>query len=776
MVSASLKPIEFASKATSELTIELATGETRESVDLSGLGVQQLAAEGYFQAIAYWLNEPLVPQNIYAQVLADTVAGRLKVLVEYERSPDPKKLLKFICSRLYQLNSNVIEGVHLIARAIGSGHTDWEQRVRIPSACQRKSLSTDKKQTVETQTVETQTAETQTTETQTAQEKLPQLMHESSRSKVARAVVHNQFTFFRAALMTGSATAAFLFGGLTELVMSERLSASVATEPAPVVAPWYDEETDATTVSYRAADRFPGRTVEAALETVAVIPHRDLVRPDDPTITLLFGGELGLNDFIFEEAQSLDQLFSELTIYSQADVAMVGLAEPLATASTSLQENFYHRTRPQAVQALKDGGIDIVNLASEGTLTYGEYGLDETLKTLDRQGIYRVGAGRNQKEAHRPEILEVKGQRIAYLGYNPEAIKAAKANQAGVALTNSKERLHILEDIRAIRPQVDWVVVNYRWGDLLGTDSGNANPEFSAIPEDWQQSLAHDAVDAGADLVVGYHPSQIQGAEIYRDRAIAYSLGDFVFSEAPLKDHDTAALRVSLRNQQMKVEFLPVSVRDSRIQMATGEQGTAILQGIRNASRTFDQPLHFPAVLKAPPVSSPNDTFIQSAPARPADPSLDTLPETLPALPNEPTDTVQPIPAEPLPDEYSAPSPEEDSIQYEAPAPHPTLRESEFLFSLEAERFEQAAPEPAAPEPAEIQTDAIAPHEEPLVGPLSAAPASTVPVLTAAAGSATRVLDATILNAPTSENIFESSTLMMPSQMLAERKALARAK
>ena len=739
MVSASLQPMdsvstaasEFATEPLSEFATKFKTEPPRESVDLSGLGVQQLAAEGYFQAIAYWLNEPLVPQNIYAQVLADSVTGRLKVLVEYERSPEPKKLLKFICSRLYQLNSNVIEGVYLIARSIGASHTDWEQRVRIPSTRQRQPLST---------------AENQTVKDQASQDKMPRLMHESSRSKVARAVVRSQFTFFRAALMTGSATAAFLFGGLTELVMSERLSASVATEPAPVMAPWY-EETDTTTVSLRAADRFPGRTVEAALETVAVIPHRDLIRPDDPTITLLFGGELGLDDFIFEESQSLDHLFSELNIYSQADVAMVGLSEPLATASTSLQENFYHRTRPQAVQALKDGGIDIVNLASEGTLAYGEYGLDETFKTLDRQGIYRVGAGRNQQEAHRPEILEVKGQRIAYLGYNPEAIKAAEVNKAGVALTNSKERRHILEDIRAIRPQVDWVVVNYRWGDLLGKDKEKTNQEFAAIPEDWQRSLAHDAVDAGADLVVGYHPSQIQGAEIYRDRAIAYSLGDFVFGEAPLADHDTAALRVSLRNQQMKVEFLPVSVRDSRIQMATGEQGTTILQGIRNASRTFDQPLHFPTVLKAPPVQIPGDGFIQGVPDAPSDIPLNVLlepsSEVLPVIPSEPIDSVQPIPPDQLPDGYDSPSAEEDIIQYEAPASHPTLRESEALFLPESEQ-----PKQAPSDPAELQTDAIAPYEEPLVGPLSAAPADAA----------------------------ESSVFIVPSQILADQKVIARSK
>ncbi len=109
------------------------------SAGLAGLNVRHLAAEGYFQAIAYWLNEPLVPQNVYAQVLADPSPGCIKVLVEFERAPEPKRLLKFVCDRIYKLNSNVIEGIHLVARAVGASKTDWAQRIRIPTASARKA-------------------------------------------------------------------------------------------------------------------------------------------------------------------------------------------------------------------------------------------------------------------------------------------------------------------------------------------------------------------------------------------------------------------------------------------------------------------------------------------------------------------------------------------------------------------------------------------------------------------------------------------------------------
>ncbi|MEM9091155.1 MAG: CapA family protein, partial [Cyanobacteria bacterium P01_F01_bin.53] len=665
---------------------------------LAGLDVRPLAAAGYFQAIAYWLNERLIPQQVYAQVLEDEVPGRLRILVEFERPPQPKRLIRFVCDRLYKLNSDVIEGVHLIARALGSAKTDWEHSIRIPTASQRQpkqSTPTAAATATSPDTLQTSALEkaTQPELTQPIANPKRQLVHESPQTQIARQVVRSQFKFFRAALVSGTAAAAFLFGGFTELILSDKLAAPRTT--SETIIPWYGEETDgagdtaidftnitdqlvfeqtATNVSFRPASRFQSRTVEAALETVAVSPHDDVVNPSDPTVTLLFGGELSLNDFTFEAADDLDHLFSDIDIYKKADVAMLGLAEPLANASTTLQEDFYQRTRPQAVAALKLGGIDIVGLASEGSLTYGARGLGETLTNLDRQGIYRVGAGRDQAEAHRPEILEVKGQRIAYLGYNSEAIKGAQAKRAGVALTTSEERQHIIEDIKAIRSQVDWIVVNYRWGNTLTTPEEPKSSETAqkklltvSIPEEWQKSLAREAVDAGADLVVGYHPNQIQGAEIYHDRAIAYSLGDFVFEQAPLEDHDTAALRVSLRNKQMKVEFLPVTIRESKLQMATGEHGAAILQTIRNASRTFDKPMRFPKVLNAKP-----NRFLPESQHK-----TSSTPDPEPTVESTPAPTSEPL----------RPAPESNQRNEDISRPEdinrpsdPRMQESEALF------------------------------------------------------------------------------------------------
>jgi poly-gamma-glutamate capsule biosynthesis protein CapA/YwtB (metallophosphatase superfamily) len=234
-----------------------------------------------------------------------------------------------------------------------------------------------------------------------------------------------------------------------------------------------------TPLPARPDDRDP--VVNAALEPVAVIAHEQVPYPADPTITLVFGGEVDLDEVPYTSLT--EQLLAGVDAYQQADVAMVSLNNSLATAATTLDENFIDRQRPDAVALLKQEGIDIVDLAGEDTMAFGEQGLAEALETLDRNGVYRVGAGRDEREARRPEILDVKGQRIAYLSYNQRELVAATGELGGI---NALDKAALVADIRALRPEVDWLVVNYRWSQDL--------PEQ---PADWQTNLARLAIDQG---------------------------------------------------------------------------------------------------------------------------------------------------------------------------------------------------------------------------------------------------------------------------------------
>jgi poly-gamma-glutamate synthesis protein (capsule biosynthesis protein) len=122
---------------------------------------------------------------------------------------------------------------------------------------------------------------------------------------------------------------------------------------------------------------------------------------------------------------------------------------------------------------------------------------------------------------------------------------------------------------------------------------------LSNYPETWQSKLAHFAIDRGADVVVGHHPHVLQGSEIYRGRPIAYSLGNFIFGGNARSDYDTAVLKVSVREKQMKVEFLPVEVRKYQPRIVQGERGDRIMAEIAMFSNIFEQAMTSPMILDA---------------------------------------------------------------------------------------------------------------------------------------------------------------------------------
>lgn len=246
---------------------------------------------------------------------------------------------------------------------------------------------------------------------------------------------------------------------------------------------------------------------------------------------------------------------------------------------------------PLTLQQLQANRVNVVNLASNQLMQFGGNTLTETIKSLSQASIYPIGAGTNQQSARRPQIFSIGGKRIAYLGYSDVSLQTAGLNTAGL---NTSVNAQVEADIKSIRDQVDWVIVSYHW-----------NQNLRSYPEDWQIQLTHAAIDHGADLVVGYHPTVTQGAEVYGGRAIVYSLGSMLdpyqaeAADSANQQYETLALKLSLQNQQMQLELLPVRVSGGQTEVLTAETGAAILDYLQQASSLFRQPLRSPTTLDA---------------------------------------------------------------------------------------------------------------------------------------------------------------------------------
>lgn len=240
---------------------------------------------------------------------------------------------------------------------------------------------------------------------------------------------------------------------------------------------------------------------------------------------------------------------------------------------------------PEALEGLTLAGFDVLSLANNHAGDYGPKALAETVRLIEAAGIRTVGAGPNAGRAGSPAIVERRGVRFGFLAFNG-AGETPRAGPGTPGTVNLRMRPlsplsradlgALLARVRALRPLVDVVIVYAHWGD-----------EYTANQNRDQRRVAHALVEAGADLVAGSHPHWVQGAEIYRGRLIAYSLGNFVFDQSWSREtREGVALELIFWDAELKAaEFLPVAIEEShRPRILSPEEGRPVLEQLWAAS------------------------------------------------------------------------------------------------------------------------------------------------------------------------------------------------
>ncbi len=129
----------------------------------------------------------------------------------------------------------------------------------------------------------------------------------------------------------------------------------------------------------------------------------------------------------------------------------------------------------------------------------------------------------------------------------------------------------------------DFTVVTFHWGS-----------ELKNYPKQYQKDYAHHAIDWGADLVIGHHPHVLQGLEIYKNRLIAYSLGNFSFASYSNKATESIVLKIFLTNAGLLyAKIIPVSVKNSEVAFQpkplTGAAADTILVHLKKFSKPLNE-------------------------------------------------------------------------------------------------------------------------------------------------------------------------------------------
>jgi len=159
---------------------------------------------------------------------------------------------------------------------------------------------------------------------------------------------------------------------------------------------------------------------------------------------------------------------------------------------------------PETIEGLKFANFNLLSLANNHTLNMGENGLKQTREFLKKENINFVGDPLKCND----EFLYLK-DKITFLAFN-------KTFSSGCS---DEEIIKTIKSVKKQNPE-NFLIVSIHWGSEYQTKSYVS-----------QQELAHKIIDAGTDLIIGHHSHVVQEIEIYHNKLIFYSLGNFVFDQ-----------------------------------------------------------------------------------------------------------------------------------------------------------------------------------------------------------------------------------------------------
>jgi hypothetical protein len=269
------------------------------------------------------------------------------------------------------------------------------------------------------------------------------------------------------------------------------------------------------------------KTVESQDKVSAATPSPTPFKADsDEPLTIAAVGDImlgstSINETFLPPNDGKDLLAEVTPILSKADIAFGNLEGPLIDGGKSekcppdSKRCFAFRQPTRYGKLLKEAGFDVLSLANNHAADFGDEGRQSTRRVLDALGIKHAGS---DKEKFSTAYLEVKGKTVAFIGFAHNAI-TPNVND----LTTAR-RLVLEADKEA-----DIVVVSFH-GGAEGTGAQHVPNKTEMFGSEKRGNLplfSRTVIDAGADLVLGHGPHVLRGMEIYKDRLIVYSMGNF---------------------------------------------------------------------------------------------------------------------------------------------------------------------------------------------------------------------------------------------------------
>ncbi len=280
-------------------------------------------------------------------------------------------------------------------------------------------------------------------------------------------------------------------------------------------------------------------------------------------ITLLAIGDIMLGRYVenLMNSNTDNYPFEKIAdLLDSVDLTVGNLEGPIVanhsqTPNGSLSFSF----QPKTAQTLTENNIDIVTLSNNHTLDRGVSGYLETISYLDNAAVEHFGHSSQINESshlHKEEF----GLEIDFLGFN--ATSSGFDNQAALKM------------ITDLKNDDSFIIISIHWGS-----------EYQLSSNQTQKGLAHSFIDAGADLILGHHPHVVQEIELYNDKLIFYSLGNFIFDQYFSENTQQGlAVKITLNKETANYQLLPLQSEKSQPYVMTDDKRNQILTNLESRS------------------------------------------------------------------------------------------------------------------------------------------------------------------------------------------------
>jgi poly-gamma-glutamate synthesis protein (capsule biosynthesis protein) len=278
---------------------------------------------------------------------------------------------------------------------------------------------------------------------------------------------------------------------------------------------------------------------------------------------MLFFGDMMLDRDVANKIKQFgpDYPFTKLAgeenrFFMGMDIVHTNLEGAVADVRRPTSKSIAFNFEKELLQTLKKYNFDTVSLANNHSYDMGGAGFVETQKNLDEAGITHYGKQYEYNHDVSVVVKTIADQDIAFIGFNDTNRRLDLGETSGIVQKACNEN--------------DYCIVNIHWGY-----------EYKQRSNPWQRELAHAYIDAGADAIIGHHPHVIQEMEVYKNKPIFYSLGNFIFDQYFSEETQQGlAVGMIFFQDELQLYLMPLRSQAAQVSLMPYEQAKALLEKV----------------------------------------------------------------------------------------------------------------------------------------------------------------------------------------------------